>query len=79
MNALQFQVALLEAQQRARLAIGSFMEAMTPPQLPQMGQGVQDASNTNIDQGLQDQENGLGGNGAEPGNVPPGNVRQPGY
>jgi len=47
MNAMQFLTALLEAQQRARTAIGAHMQAMTPPQPQQPTQGSDPATLAN--------------------------------
>jgi hypothetical protein len=65
MNAMQFEVAKLEAEQRARLAIGAFMESMTPPQM-----GVPNAANTQTQNPLDRQRPDSAG----PGNVPAGNI-----
>jgi hypothetical protein len=71
MNAMQFEVAKLEAEQRARLAIGAFMESMTPPQ------GVPNASNTQTQ--LPDQVNGQQPVSPGPGDVPQGDIRPQPY
>ena len=69
MNAMQFQTALLEAQQRARIALEAHMQAMTPPQAPQQ-QGVQNAPN--IPTQLPSEEIGQRPDIAGAGNVPAG-------
>jgi hypothetical protein len=76
MNAMQFEVAKLEAEQRARLAIGAFMESMTPPQAaPSSGQGVPNASNTQTQNPLDGQQPVSPG----PGDVPQGDIRPQPY
>jgi hypothetical protein len=67
MNAMQFEVAKLEAMQRARLAIGSWQQAMN---------GVQNATNTNQAQ-LQNNGEGQFADSAGASNLPEGDIRQP--
>jgi hypothetical protein len=65
MNALQFQVAILEAQQRARLAVGSFMEDM---------QGVQNAATPTQTQPVPNTGNGQRPDSSGTNNLPQGNL-----